>query len=182
LPGSAQPLEDHRDAHDDIAKHHDAVVDIRSMIERGEQTRQADGEDEHADHLHHGRDPINPVVRVESRSEPGKIHPGPAGGEHREAEAQKPGGVVPLGKQVGKLRCSQPKGDNEGQVEQKLQRRCDPVILMRIAPAHRRGQVMGGQRAGECVLFGHSMPSVCDLDRSSFRTFVIRKRGVKQGA
>ncbi len=48
------------------------------MLKAGEHARQADGEDERADHLDHGRDAEHPVVRVIGRGEPREVDPRPA--------------------------------------------------------------------------------------------------------
>ena len=48
-----------------------------------------------ADHLQHGRQPVDPVVGVVGRGEPAEVDPGPADGEHREKEAASPAAIWP---------------------------------------------------------------------------------------
>lgn len=140
LPGRAQPLEDHGDAHDDVAQHHDGIVEMLAMLDRSEHARQADGQHQHADHLHHGDQAVDPVVRVIGRGEPGEIDPGPADGEAGKAEAEQPHRIVARRQGMRQLRGGKAESSDEGQVEEQLQRRGDAMLLMRIAAeASRRG-------------------------------------------
>jgi hypothetical protein len=54
LSRGAQPLEDHRHPHNHITEHHHGIVQVLAMLDGGEHARQADGQHQHADHLHHG--------------------------------------------------------------------------------------------------------------------------------
>ena len=150
LPGRAQPLEHHGDAHDHVAEHHDRIVEVFAVLDRGEHARQADRQDQHADHLHHGDDPENPVVGVIGRGEPGEIDPGPADGEARKAEADQGRRVVALRQRMGELGGREPEGDHEGQVEQQFERRRDAVRLVWIASAHAPGVMVEGFGARRC--------------------------------
>ena len=114
------------------------------MLDGGEHARQADREDQHADHLHHGDDAENPVVGIVGRSEPGKIDPGPADGETCKAEADQGGAIMALRQRMGEVGRREPEGDHESQVEQKLERGRDAVRLVWIASAHPAGVMVEG--------------------------------------
>ena len=77
LAGGARPLEDHRHAHDDVARDHHPVVDGLALVDRLEHRRQAEREHDHPDHLHHRRQPVDPVVGVVGRGEPREVDPRP---------------------------------------------------------------------------------------------------------
>ncbi len=95
------------------------------------------GQDQDPDDLHEGQEAVEQVVDVVGRGEPGEVDPGPPDGEeHREVaddgrmEVAGPQGGVEL---VGRL------GDrhHEGEVEQQLERRRGPVLLVNVPRAHR---------------------------------------------
>ena len=151
LPGRAQPLGDHRHPHHDVAEHHHAVVQRGALVDGGEHRRQPEREDDHPDHLDHGREPVDPVVGVEGRGEPGEVDPRPGDREHGEAEPGQRRPEVPLGQQMGRLVPGDAECDHEGQVEQQLQRGGDPARLVRVAPGHPDdpvGQPVHGRRHG----------------------------------
>ena len=60
-------------------------------------------QDEYAGHLHHRRDPEDPVVGVVRRREPGEVDPGPADAEAREPVAEQRHVVVPLRQRMREL-------------------------------------------------------------------------------
>jgi hypothetical protein len=70
LSGRTQPLEHKGHAHDHVAEHHDRIVEAFAVLDGGEHARQADRQDQHPDHLHHGDDPEDPVVGVIGRRKP----------------------------------------------------------------------------------------------------------------
>ena len=137
------------------------------MLDRGEHARQADRQDQHADHLHHGDEPENPVVGVIGRGEPREIDPGPADGEAREAEADQAGGVVALRQRMGELGGREPEADHERQVEQQLERSRDAVRLVPIASAHPPGVMVercgaGWRNVHDPSLIGDHGARACD--------------------
>ena len=123
------------------------------MLDRGEHARQADGQDEHADHLHHGDDAENPVIGVVGRGEPGEVDPGPADGEARKAEADQRSGVVAFRQRMGELGGREPEADHERQVEQQFERRRDAMGLVGIASTHAPGVMV--ERSGASRVRGH---------------------------
>ena len=167
LPGCAQPLEHHGDAHDHIAEHHDRIVEVPAVLDRGEHARQADGQDQHTDHLHHGDEPENPVVGIIGRGEPGEIDPGPADGEACKAEADQRGGVVALRQRMGDLGGREAKANDERQVEQQLEWRCDAVSLVGITSAHAPGVMV--ERSGVGRRSGHGRSFIGDRSSSPTR-------------
>ena len=136
LAGGAQPLEDQRQAHDDVAGHHDPVVDRVAVVEGREHVGQAEGEDQHAQHLHHRGQPEDPVVGVVGRGEPGEVDPRPRDAERGEGEPEQRRPDVALGEQMGQLVRGRAERDDEGQVEEELQRGRGAVVFGRVASAH----------------------------------------------
>ena len=136
--GGAQPLEQQPDAHHDVARDDHHVVDVLALVDRLEQRRQAEREDHDADHLHHRRQAVEPVVDVERGREPREVDPRPRDREGGDREAEQGRLDVPFGQVVRELVGREPVRDHEHQVEQQLQRRGDAVLLVRIAPAHAR--------------------------------------------
>ena len=90
LAAGAQPLEDHRHPHHDVAEHHHPVVEVVVVQQRLEHVGQAERQDDDADHLHHRGEPVDPVVGVVRRGEPGEVDPRPRHRERREREAEDP--------------------------------------------------------------------------------------------
>ena len=136
LPCGAQPLEDQRQAHDDVAGHHDPVVDRVAVVQGREHVRQAEREDQHAQHLDHRGEPEDPVVGVVGRGEPGEVDPCPRDAERGEGEPEQRRPDVPLGQEMGQLVRGRAERDDEGQVEEELERGRGAVVLGRVAAAH----------------------------------------------
>jgi hypothetical protein len=132
VPRRPQPLEGHRNAHHDVARDDDAVVEHVAVVDRGEHLGQPQRQDHDADHLHHGREPADPVVLVVRRREPAVADPRPRDREHREGEAQHAGAHVVLGDVVGELVGGLAERDHEDQVVEQLQRRGRAVRLVRV--------------------------------------------------
>ena len=136
------------------------------MLDRGEHARQAERQDQHADHLHHGGDAEDPVVGVVGRGEPREVGPGPADAEAREAEAEQGRQVVALRQRMSELRGGEAEADHERQVEQQFKWRGDTVRLVAIASTHSPRvmvEAVGDRRCnthaespleGACVRFG----------------------------
>ena len=136
LAGRPHPLEDHREPHHDVAQDHHPVVEHLALLERGEHVGQAEREDQHPDHLHHRGQPVDPVVGVEGRGEPGEVDPGPRHREGREAEAHHPDPHVVLDQRVRELVGRGAEGDHEREVEEQLERGRGPVDLGHVAAGH----------------------------------------------
>ena len=155
--GRAQPEGHHGDAHDRVPEHRDVIV---TVVERPWHPRR---EHEHPGHLHEGQRPEKHVVGVVCRGEPGEVHPRPPDRpEHHEVAAQ----VAPvrLSEPVVQVRRRRGDGDNEGEVEEQLQRGRRPVFFVAVPAAepHRpRGFVAGGHGARVCraVRFGGTSPT-----------------------
>jgi hypothetical protein len=130
------PLREHRDPHDDVADDDDSVVHHLAFIHRVEDVGDAECQHKHADHLHHGRDPVEPVVGVERRGEPREVDPRPAHREHDERERQNGRPDVALGDEVGGLAARLRERDDEGEVEEQLERGRSAVTLARVPPGH----------------------------------------------
>ena len=81
----AHPLAQHRAPHDDVPDDDDRVVEV-PFLDRIEGPRDAEGENDDADHLHHREQTVEPVVRVVRTREPGVVDPGPDDAEAREGE------------------------------------------------------------------------------------------------
>jgi hypothetical protein len=109
---------------------------------RFEHRRKAEGDDQHADHLHHRQEPVAPVVHVVRRREPREVDPGPRDGEARVEKAADPGADVPGGERVRQLAGGDSVRDDERQIEQQLERRRHAMRLVWVAPAHDAGVVM----------------------------------------
>ncbi len=136
LPGGTQPEEDHGDPHHHVAGHRDAVVDRAALVDRMEDLGEAESEDDHADHLHHRREPERPVVGVVRRGEPGEVDPRPADREDSQDESRQTSGVVAFGQQVRELFAGDSERHHEGEVIEQLEGRRRPVLLIRITAGH----------------------------------------------
>jgi hypothetical protein len=108
-----------------------------TVVEAG---RNSGGEDQDADHLHHRRDPVDGVVAVVGRGEPGEVHPRPPDGEEDHGEADDRGERMAASQAVVELDAGLSDRHHEAQIEEELERRRDPVMLVRIARGHRHGQ------------------------------------------
>ena len=137
-----RPLQDHRHPHHDVAGDHHAVVDGLALVDRFEHRGEAEREDHHADHLQHRGEPVDPVVGVVGRREPGEVDPRPGDRERAHREPEHGGLDVVLGQVVGHLVGRDPERDDEGQVEQQLERGRGPVRLVRVATLHAVATVM----------------------------------------
>jgi hypothetical protein len=82
---------------------------VFAVLDRGEHAWQAERQDQHADHLHHGGDAEEPVVGAVRRGEPREVGPRPADGKAREAEAERARPVVTVGERMRELRGCEPK-------------------------------------------------------------------------
>jgi hypothetical protein len=120
------------------------------VFDRGEEGRQAHRKDQHADHLHHGHYAVDPVIGVVGRREPGEVDPRQADRERREDEGGQPDRDVILGQHVGELGRRDAEGDDEGQVEQQLQRRRDAMLLVRVTARH-AAKTMRTRRRGRLL-------------------------------
>ncbi len=158
LHGDPAPLHDQCDPHHDIAGDHDAVVDAVAAVHRGEERRDAEREHDHADHLHHRRRAVEPVVGVVRRREPREVDPRPACGEHRERERSETDGDVALAHQVSELVGRLAEGDHECEVEQQLERGGCAVRLRGVAPRHAGQPVPEPFPLRVFRLFGHLRP------------------------
>ena len=136
VAGRAQPEEDHRHAHDDVARDHDAVVEDVALLDRRERLLEPEREHDHAEHLHHRREPHHPVVGVVGRREPRVVDPGPGDRERREAEAEDAGEEVAVREVVRELVRGDAERDDERQVVEQLERRRAAVLLVRVATGH----------------------------------------------
>ena len=136
VAGGAQPEEDHRHAHDDVARDHDAVVEDVSLLDRRERLLEPEREHDHAEHLHHRREPHHPVVGVVGRREPRVVDPGPGDRERREAEAEDAGEEVAVREEVRQLVRGDAERDDERQVVEQLERRRAAVLLVRVTTGH----------------------------------------------
>lgn len=122
--GHPQPLGDQRETHDRVAEPDGQV----HMVLEG--PRHPGGEDQDTGDLHQRHDPVERVVVVVRRGEPGEVHPRPPDGEedHRVVEdalarVSRRHGVHQLAARLGD-------GHDEAQVEEELQRRRDAVRLV----------------------------------------------------
>ena len=137
LSAGPQPLEHHRQPHDHVAGDHQLVVEVLVVVHhRLEHPRQPEGEHQHADHLHHRREPERPVVGVVGRGEPREVDPGPGHREARQEEGDHTLPTVVLGERVRQLVGRRTERDDEGQVEEQLERRGRASVLVRVAPGH----------------------------------------------
>jgi hypothetical protein len=133
----APPLDDHRHPHDHVAGDHHAVVDRSAFVDRLEHLGQPEGEHDHADHLHHRGQAVDPVVGVVGRCEPREVDPRPVDREGGEREPEQARLDVVLGEEVGQLVGRDPERDHEREVEQQLERRRRPVRLPGVTPPMR---------------------------------------------
>ena len=138
--GSCRPArshcDHHRHPHDHVADDHQPELSRWSLVAVSEAniSRQPEGQHQHADHLHHRGEPEDPVVGVVRRGEPREVDPRPANRERREAgSASDALADVVLGERVGQLVGGGAERDDEGQVEEQLQRRRGPAVLVRVA-------------------------------------------------
>ena len=129
------PQEHQRHAHDHVAGHHHVVVQRVAVVDRGEHLRQAERQDDHARHLHHRRQPEDPVVGVVGRREPRVVEPRPADGERREGEAAHADADVVLCDVVSEPVGGGAERDDDRQVVKELQRRRRSMALAGVAPA-----------------------------------------------
>ena len=129
--GGPQPLRHHGEAHDDVADRDHGEVGV---VER---VRHAGGQDEHADDLDEGQQSVEQVVDVVGRGEPGEVDPGPPDGEEDHEEADDPAAVVADGEGQVELVAGLGDGYHEAEVEQQLERRRGPVLLLGVAGRHR---------------------------------------------
>ena len=144
----AQPQRDRGDAHDDVAGHDHAVVDVLALVERVEQRREAERQHEHAEHLDHRGDAEEDVVVVVGRREPRVVDPRPPDREHREQEPGDRRCPVPELEQVRRLRARLAERHDEREVEEQLQWRRGAVRLVRVAPDHAPQAVVEGRASG----------------------------------
>jgi len=155
------------------------------MVDRREHLREAQREDDHADHLHHRGQPEDPVVGVVCRREPRIVDPGPAGGEGGEREAGDAGGDVVLRHVVRQLIGGDAERDDERQVVEQLERRGAAVPFRRVAAAE-PPPVVGtivdldrGHRADSAGLSG-APPNA--MQRPSSRQPAIARARVQESA
>lgn len=134
--GRPQPLRHHRHAHDHVPDDGDREVVV------DEHRLDPGGQHEHAAHLHDGEHPVEPVVGVEGRREPGEVHPGPPDREEREGEQQDPVEHVPLGEGVVELDRGDADRHDEHEVEEQLEARRDPPGCVGVTRRH-RDEAMG---------------------------------------
>jgi hypothetical protein len=130
----ARPEEDQRQPHDDVPGHGDAVVEHVALVDRRERLLETEGEDDHADHHDHRRDPEHPVVVVVRRCEPRVVDPCPRRAERREREPEDARPDVTLGDVVREFVGRDAERDDERQIEEELERRRAAVALVRVAP------------------------------------------------
>ena len=114
-----------------------AVVDVPAVFDRGEHRRKAERQDDDADHLQHGhqRGRSSRRCRRPTRTRLKLIHAQQIENVG-EREREQPGADVVLGEHVGELVGGDAEGDHERQVEEQLQRRRHPVLLVRVAARH----------------------------------------------
>ena len=94
-----------------------------ALEQRTERRGDAEGQHHDTDHLHEGRDAVEPVVGVEGRGEPGEVDPRPADREHREREPAETDREVILRDRMGELIGCLSEGDHERKVEEQFERR-----------------------------------------------------------
>ncbi len=128
--GGPEPLGDHREAHQDVAGHHDREI---AVLER---LGHSGGQHQGARHLKQRQQPVGHVVGVVGGGEPGEVHPRPPDREEHGSVPGEPGlqmpfrpGVVEFGRGLGDRH-------HEGQVEQQLQGGGRTVLLAGIPAAH----------------------------------------------
>jgi hypothetical protein len=81
-------------------------------------------------HLHHRGQPVDDVVGVVRRGEPGEVHPGPPDREEHLQEGHDRVVGVPFLDAVRELRDPRRDRDHEGQVEEQFERARHPVRLV----------------------------------------------------
>ncbi len=113
--GRPQPLGHQRDPHHDIADGYDREVTV------DERRRNPGGQDQHADDLHEGQQPVGHVVRVIGRGEPGEVHPGPPDGEEHRDVADDARTEVIAGKAVVQLPGGLRDSHHEAEIEEQLE-------------------------------------------------------------
>ena len=130
--GRPQPLGDHRDPHDDVP------VDEQVELGIGEGRLDPGGQDEHATHLHDGQEPVEPVIGVERRREPGEVHPRPPDAEeHDRVGDQSVARRVASDEGVVQLRPRRSAtATTKHEVEEQLQGARRPVGLLRVTSPH----------------------------------------------
>jgi hypothetical protein len=128
--GDAQPLRHQRQAHDHVAQDHHPEL---ALVEG---SRDAGGHDQHAGHLHEDGQAVQGVVVVERGREPGEVHPGPPDGEEDQREADQGVLEVPLHQAVVETVGGLGDGDDEGEIEEELERRRGAVGLGWVPRSH----------------------------------------------
>jgi hypothetical protein len=130
----SRPEKDHGNAHHDVTGDHHPVVDGATLVDRRKHLLEPEREDDHADHLHHRREPHHPVVGVIGGREPRVVDPRPGDRERGNREPKNRRPDVALREVTGELVRCRPEGDDERQVVEKLERRRAAVLLVRITP------------------------------------------------
>jgi hypothetical protein len=132
LPRGTHPQRDEADPHDEVTERDAEVVAL------AERRRYARRENEDAAHLQQGEQAVGNIIRVVGGGEPGEVHPGPPDGEEHHQERHdrgKPGGRLDVSVE---RRRDLRDGDDEGQVEQQLERAGCAIALVRVARDHAR--------------------------------------------
>lgn len=134
--GRAKPLADEGEAHNYVARDHDAVVEDLALVDGLEHRREPERQDDHTSHPHHREQSEEPVVGLEGRGEPREVDPSPDKREHREAEADDRRASVALGDAMGEEVPGCAERCREREVVEQLERGRGAALLMGVAAEH----------------------------------------------
>lgn len=124
MASGAQPEQDERDAHHEVAAHHEGIVGIQPVRRVVESLRQAECQDEHTYHLHDGGNPEQHIIVAVGGCVPGEVEPRPRDREDGEQVRTDSGGRVPVRYCRGQFLRRRAERDDVGQVVEQLER-CD---------------------------------------------------------
>lgn len=136
--GDAEPLRDERQTHHPVTRDdHRAAKAVRVEGSRRD--------DEGSCDLHHGRDPVQRVVRVERGGEPAEVEPAPPDGEEDLEEPDQAVAPIALGDVMLQVVRRAGHGDHKAQVEEQLQRGGRAVFFFGVSSCH---AAQAGQERG----------------------------------
>lgn len=127
-----EPLRAQRHPHDHVPDPDDEVVLLLECAPHPGREHQHPGD------LHQRRHPVQHVVVVVRRGEPGEVHPRPPDGEEDHGVVEQPRPDPLVGERADQLHPGLPDRDHEAEVEEELQGRRDPVLLVAPASDHRQ--------------------------------------------
>lgn len=190
LPGGAQPEQDERHAHDDVAHDQQSVVGTLAISGIREADREAECQDDDTDHLRDGRDAEERIVIPVGGGEPREVQPRPRDGEDGERVRGEPRTDLALDDRVRELVCRGRERDDIREVVEQLERCDGAVALIRIPAGHRPQPMPEVVLQSRCELPGRhwsiirpASPRVCRrLLTRPRRNHALTAPGARDGA